>query len=225
MSPRAVGLALLLALTAGCAAPENLELVPHQGAVEAKPQPVFHWEARFDVADAELDAEIVAWVPLPQSTEAQGVRSLLYQLGPPGVLSEERTPAGDRLLQVRATRAVLGTLRVSARFERRSLMARDLPPALIDLDRSGPEVWVRAAQAVGATARLAHGVRLQPNRPGQPCRWPELKRDGEWVAVDLERGRLRQRAGHLRLATVRPRATLNGKPVPIRARHVLTQTN
>lgn len=225
MSLRAA-LILSLALVAGCrSVPDKLEVVPHEATVERKLQPVFHWVASFEVADAEPNDELVAWVPLPQSTEAQGVRSLLYQLGPPGTLSEERTPAGDRLLLVRATRAVLATLRVSASFERRPLPARDLPTPLVGLDRSEPKAWVRAARQAGAEVRLAHGVRLASNHVAQPCAWPELKRGDAWVAVDLEGGRLRQPVGHLRLATVRPRATLDGKPISIRSRHVLTRTN
>jgi hypothetical protein len=214
----AAALATVVLATSGCRSSDPAEvlvLVPRPAESEPSAAPRFLLLARSDLTTTAATGHVELWLPLPASDHHQTVQSLSFEVGPPGTYEVQESPEGNRVLHVAGA-----SLPVSIRavLERASTATPSvLPPELAALEPAlEPSEWADAATARGAQARVAHGLELTADGQTVSRRWPEVLLGGAWTAVPPEAA-----DGLIRLATVSPRATVDGQPVEVRTSYSL----
>lgn len=207
-------LAMVVLAAAGCKSSDpdvDLVLVARPAESEPSAAPRYLLLARTALTAPVTGADVELWLPLPASDQRQTVQSLSFEVGPPGTYEVRESPEGDRVLHVAGAGATPVSIR--AVLERaRAAPPAVLPPELASLEPAlEPTEWADAATALGAQARVAHGLELTADGQTVARRWPEVLLGDAWTAVPTDAA-----DGRIRLATVSPRATVDGQPVEVR---------
>lgn len=206
-------LLLACALATGCGGgaikPEDLEVVRAEPVAVDPSERTRLVELEATCAPPPGQGPYQLWLPLPTSDRWQTVRSLLFEVPPPGAYELADGAAGERVLHVSAPAP--GPVAVRAVIERPApAEGSTLPDDLRELVGLEPAAWVEAATRKGRQARVATGVAVAADgKSVVESRWPEVLVDEAWTPVVDGKAQLPQERVRLPGPA---RATLDGKP-------------
>lgn len=200
----------MVGCSGGAIKPDELEVVRAEPVAIDPSERTRLVELRATCAPPAGQGPYQLWLPLPASDRWQTVRSLLFEVPPPGSYDLAEGAQGERVLHVSAPGP--GPVAVRAVIERPAPgVGPALPDDLRELAGLEPAAWVEAATRKGRQARVASGVAVASDgKSVVESRWPEVLVDEAWTPVVDGKAQLPQERVRLPAPA---RATLGGRSV------------